>query len=58
LKAILTTQRQASRGGGNVALAGLSLRVLEIFQISGFDTLFVIEDSLDDAIARITAMGA
>jgi anti-anti-sigma factor len=54
LKAILTTQRQAIRQGGNLALARLSPRVLEIFQISGFDSLFFIMQSVEDAVGRIT----
>lgn len=58
LKAILTALRQANRSGGNVALAGLAPRVLEIFQISGFDTLFIIEDSPEAAIVRIAAANA
>jgi anti-anti-sigma factor len=55
LKVILTAQRQANKEQGNVALAGLSPRVLEIFQISGFDTLFQIAETPDEAANRLTS---
>ena len=53
LKVILTAQRQAMKENGNLALAGLSSRVFEIFQISGFDTLFHITETTDEAVSKL-----
>jgi anti-anti-sigma factor len=55
LKVILTAQRQAMKENGNLALAGLSSRVFEIFQISGFDTLFHITETTDEAVSKLAS---
>src|SRR5258706_8219453 len=40
LKALVATWRSAQKRGGNVVLTGLNARVREVFEISGFDSLF------------------
>lgn len=49
LKVIIAARRQVQKFNGNITLSGLSLRVREIFEMSGFDALFYIASSVDEA---------
>lgn len=42
IRALLTLQKQASRGEKSVVLLNCNRRILEIFAISGFDKMFTI----------------
>jgi anti-anti-sigma factor len=53
LKVLLTGLRQAQRSGGGLMLANLGPRVREVFEISGFDTVFSLLTSVEDAAARL-----
>jgi serine/threonine-protein kinase RsbW len=53
LKALLTTLRRLDEVGGAIALTGMNSRVREIFRMSGFDRLFTIAATLDDAAAAV-----
>ncbi len=52
LKALVSTWRKAQKLGGNVVLAGLSARVFKVFEISGFDALFTIVDTVEESTAH------
>src|SRR5258708_5728675 len=53
LKALVTAWRKAQKLGGNLALAGLTPRVRKVFEISGFDMLFPIAESVEAAAAKL-----
>ncbi len=54
LRVFVSIWRRAQKQGGNIALTGLSPRVREVFQISGFDTLFTIASSMEEAAASLS----
>jgi serine/threonine-protein kinase RsbW len=54
LRVLVSIWRRAQKLGGNIALATLSPRVREVFSISGFDTLFTIAQSVEDAAASLS----
>ncbi len=56
LKVLVATWRKAQKVGGNVVLSGMVPRVRKVFEISGFDMLFTIAASHDDAIASINSL--
>lgn len=49
LRCLVTIWRQARERGGNIVLCGLSERIAHVFQIVGFDKVFVIYPNRDDA---------
>jgi len=49
LKALLSAQRRAQAQGGGIALAALTRRVREVFEMSGFDTIFTLANATDEA---------
>ncbi len=53
LKVIVSAWRKAQKLGGSVLLSGLTPRVREVFEISGFDTLFTMTASVEEAAANI-----
>jgi anti-sigma B factor antagonist/serine/threonine-protein kinase RsbW len=53
LKVLVSAWRAAQKLGGNVVLVALTPRVRKVFEISGFDTLFTISASVEDAAATI-----
>jgi anti-sigma B factor antagonist len=53
LRVLLIGAKAARSGGKKLALAGLSDSVREVFDISGFTSLFIIAPDLDSAIAAI-----
>ncbi len=54
LKVLVNTWRRARERGGDVKLAGLTPHVLEVFETVGFDQLFGIYHTVDDALQSIT----
>lgn len=49
LKVLLSAQRRAQAQGGGIALAALTRRVREVFELSGFDTIFTLANATDEA---------
>ncbi|MCS6871030.1 MAG: anti-sigma factor antagonist [Anaerolineae bacterium] len=56
LKVLLGAQRRAQAHGGGIALASLTRRVREVFEMSGFDTIFTLANATDEA-ARALEQG-
>jgi anti-anti-sigma factor len=54
LKVMLSAHKRAHAKGGRLAIAGLKARVLEVFSISGFDALFTITETVQDAATILT----
>jgi anti-anti-sigma factor len=54
LKVIMSAWRRAQKLGGSIVLVGLSPRVQEVFEISGFSTIFTTVASLEEAMATIS----
>jgi anti-anti-sigma factor len=54
LRVFLLAQRQLAARGGSLAFAGLTRQVLDLFQLAGLQELFVIEESVDKAAARLS----
>ncbi len=52
LQCILAAARQLEDGKGEIRLADLRGPVREVFEISGFDTLFPIYDTVEAALYR------
>jgi serine/threonine-protein kinase RsbW len=50
LKVLVAAWRRARDDGGDVVLLGLQPRIVEIFEMVGFDMLFEVFDTLDDAL--------
>jgi anti-anti-sigma factor len=55
LKVLLSARRLAEKYHGNIALTSMLPRVREIFEISGFDTLFPILPSVDEAAGYLAS---
>jgi anti-sigma B factor antagonist len=55
LRCLVTVWRQAREHGGNIVLCGLSERIARVFTIVGFDKVFLIYPSRDDAERGIAA---
>jgi anti-sigma B factor antagonist len=51
LRVILFNHREACRLGGEVRVFGLNAQVRRVFEIAGFDELFQISDTYDEAVA-------
>lgn len=51
LKVLVTAWRKARDHGGDVLISGLQPRILEVFEMIGFDMMFSIYDTTDAAIA-------
>lgn len=50
LRCLVTAWRKAKQKGGNVLLTGLQSRVREVFAMVGFDKVFQIYDTPEDAL--------
>ena len=55
LKVLVSAWRRARQGGGDVVLSGLQPRIVEIFEMVGFDLLFEVFPDLDSALAARSA---
>ena len=55
LRVFLSTQRHLTASGGAVAFASLSKPVRELFHLAGLEELFVIEETVAGATARLSA---
>lgn len=51
LKALLVALRGARQAGGDLKLCGMNERVRDVFDLSGFDKVFAIYRSEDEAVA-------
>lgn len=49
LRVLLAAQKQAQKRGGAIKLCSLSPRLLEIFEMAGFDRVFEIFETQDEA---------
>ncbi len=56
LKVLLSARRAALKLGGNIMLVAVAPRVRKVFEISGFDTLFKMVASVEDAAAAIDSI--
>ena len=52
LSAVLSAGKAMDAQGGHLLLCGLAARLKQVFLFSGFDALFPIFDSRDDALAH------
>jgi anti-anti-sigma factor len=57
LRVLMVAAKQAEAQGGRIAIAGLTPLVREVFEISRFDLLFTIFDSVDQALSGLGAAG-
>lgn len=53
LRSLLVLGKKAAARNGRVVLAAVRETVREIFAISGFDKLFAVEKSVEDALRRV-----
>lgn len=49
LRVLLETQKQARENGGGLKLCGLNPRLFEIFEMAGFDRMFEIFETVEQA---------
>jgi len=54
LRGLLTTAKQLKAKGGQVRFANVKGTVREVFDISGFGTIFQMDDSVADSLAAFT----
>ena len=57
LKALLTGVRRARLLNGDVRLTGMTDRVRDVFEMSGFDQVFAIHPSLQEAVQSFKQTG-
>jgi anti-anti-sigma factor len=55
LSSVLSAGKQIDRHGGRLVICGLAARLKQIFEFSGFDTLFPLFDTREAAIADCVA---
>jgi len=55
LRVFLLCQRHLGAGGGGVAFASLGKPVRELFHLAGLEDLFIIEETTEVAVDRLTA---
>lgn len=53
LRVILLAGKKLRANQGKMALSGMRDDVRDVFQMSGFLSLFAVESTLDDALARV-----
>jgi anti-sigma B factor antagonist/stage II sporulation protein AA (anti-sigma F factor antagonist) len=53
LRTLLMMGKQVKAASGALVLAGLNGIVREVFELSGFQKLFLVRDTIDDAIAGL-----
>ena len=54
LRALLATAKRLKVKGGKISFANISGSVKEVFDISGFGSIFQMHDSLADALAKMS----
>ncbi len=54
LRILLSTGKKLANSGGKLALTGLNPRVREVFSIAGFDRIFRIYPSLEEAVKGVS----
>jgi anti-sigma B factor antagonist len=54
LRVLLSAGKKASAAGGRIAFTALQAPVVEVFQLSGFDKLFPIQESVASAVASFS----
>lgn len=55
LRVFLMLARKVKESGGRLALSGLGASVKQVFDLAGFTALFVVEPTVDAALARLSA---
>ncbi len=55
LRVFLMLAKKVKLYGGRMALCGLSPAVRQVFDLAGFTTLFIVEPTVEQAFARLTA---
>ena len=55
LRVILSTAKEMKRREGKVALAGLNQYVNEIFEVSGFNTLIPIKETVEEGLKDLAS---
>jgi anti-anti-sigma factor len=53
LRVVLTTAKRVKAAGGEMTLSGVRDNVREVFDVSGFASIFGMHDSVDAAIAAL-----
>ncbi len=53
LRSILATAKKLKSAGGKMVFCNLSGMVKEVFQVSGFASMFPMADSLDEALQKL-----
>ncbi|MFW5837608.1 MAG: STAS domain-containing protein [Desulfovibrionaceae bacterium] len=53
LRGILSSAKKLKAGGGKIAFAGLGGMVKEVFDISGFGSMFDIYATVEEAVSRL-----
>ena len=54
----LVTAKALHNAGGELHLAGANDNVMQIIRVAGYDTMFPVYNTIDDAIARSAALRA
>ena len=55
LRMFLVTAKGLMEKGGGLHLAGAAAHVMEVIRMAGYDTMFPVYDSLEDAIIQLSA---
>ncbi|MBN2746396.1 MAG: STAS domain-containing protein [Bacteroidales bacterium] len=55
LRVLMSALKKVKALGGNLILCNVPEKIMEVFEISGFNTLFVITKDLENAKQKITA---
>ncbi len=53
LRVLLTTSKNLNRVGGKIVLCSIKPYVLEVFEISGFNKIFKMHESVDAALQEL-----
>lgn len=53
LRVVLTTAKRVKAAGGALTLCGVRANVREVFDVSGFASIFGMHESVDDALAAL-----
>jgi len=53
LRVFLSVLKKLKAAGGNIALCGIQPKIKEVFEISGFNSLFIITDTKEEALSKL-----